>query len=348
MQRSSPQRSVKQLAAMPMAGGGLSRLAAARVRKAGIRLEPLLLRVGLTLHQIDDTDQRISARSQVAFLEAAAEALDDEFLGLSLAEEFDCRDLGLLYYVMASSDALGDAFGRAARYSRITNEAIVLQYREPALRLSYSGLARHEDRQQIEFSVGAMIRMSWLTGRRIVPQRVSLSHLRSKKGISKHARFLGKEIEFGSDLDEIVFPNASAKLPLIEADPRLNKILLKLCDETLNARKSNASALRVTVENIIAPLLPHGHARVEIVSKKLGMSERTLSRRLADEGVTFVEVLQELKANLARRYLEEEPLSISKIAWLLGFEEVSSFSHACRRWMDKSPRQLRSKETVSA
>ena len=57
--------------------------------------------------------------------------------------------------------------------------------------------------------------------------------------------------------------------------------------------------------------------------------------------MTFVEVLQELKASLARRYLEEERLPISKIAWLLGFEEVSSFSHACRRWMGKSPRQLR-------
>jgi hypothetical protein len=155
MKRSSSQRSVKQLAASPTAGGGLSRLAAARVRKAGIQLEPLLSRVGLTLHEIDDPDQRISARSQIAFLEAAAEALDDDFLGLSLAQEFDCRDLGLLYYVMASSDSLGDAFGRAARYSRITNEAIVLQYREPVLRLSYSGIARHEDRQQIEFGIGA-------------------------------------------------------------------------------------------------------------------------------------------------------------------------------------------------
>ena len=66
----------------------------------------------------------------MAFLEIVAKALSDEFLGFSLAETFDCRDLGVLYYVMASSDTLGDALKRAARYSRITNEAIVLQYRE--------------------------------------------------------------------------------------------------------------------------------------------------------------------------------------------------------------------------
>jgi AraC-like DNA-binding protein len=71
------------------------------------------------------------------------------------------------------------------------------------------------------------------------------------------------------------------------------------------------------------------------------MSERTLARRLSEEGVTFVELLQQLKASLASRYLEDDGLSISRIAWLLGFEEVSSFSHASRRWTGKSPRELR-------
>jgi hypothetical protein len=153
MRRSSTQQSIKQLGSLPTASGGLSRLAANRLRRADIRLEPLLSRVGLTIEQIDDPEQRIDARRQIAFLETAAKALNDVFLGLSLAEEFDCRDLGLLYYVMASSDTLGDALKRASRYSRITNEAIVLQYlkeREPTLRLTYSGIPRHADRQQID------------------------------------------------------------------------------------------------------------------------------------------------------------------------------------------------------
>ena len=87
---------------------------------------------------------------------------------------------------------------------------------------------------------------------------------------------------------------------------------------------------------------------MDVVAKKLGMSKRTLARRLSAEGVTFMELLQQLKESLASRYLEDDGVPISKIAWLLGFEEVSSFSHACRRWMGKSPRQLRSKDTVLA
>ena len=351
MQRSSNPQSIKQLADLPTASGGLSRLAANRVRAAGIKLEPLLSRVGLTIDQIDDPERRIDAKNQIAFLEAAAEALNDDFLGFSLAEEFDCRDLGLLYYVMASCDTLGGALKRASRYSRITNEAIELQYREavePTLRLTYSGIPRHADRHQIEFCIVAMVRVSrLLCGRQLLPIRVSVMHVRSE-GISKFARFLGKDIQFGSDADEIGFPAGSAEWALVNANSRLNKILLKVCEESLNARKRNTGPFRAKVENAMAPLLPHGQAHANIVAKELGMSERTLARRLAEEGVTFIEVLQQLKASLAGRYLENDGIPISRIAWLLGFEEVSSFSHARRRWTGKSPRELRRLDIAAA
>ena len=344
MHKSSSQQYVRRLASLPTAQGGLTRLAAGRARKAGLRLEPLLSGVGLTVDQINDPEHRITVRDQVAFLEAAAKALNDDFLGLNLAEEFDLRDLGLLYYVMASSDTLGDALRRASRYSRITNEAIVLEYREagePTLRLIYSGIPRHTDQQQIEFCVVAMVRISCaLSGRQFLPKRVSMSHVRSK-GFSKFARFLGKEIEFGSDIDEIGFPTGSTDWALAGADPRLNKILLKTCEESLSRRKSKLGTLRSTVENAIAPLLPHGQAHLDVIAGKLGMSKRTLLRRLSEEGTTFIDILQKLRTSLAIRYLKEDGMSISRVAWLLGFEETSSFSHAFRRWTGESPREFR-------
>jgi AraC-like DNA-binding protein len=343
--------SIKQLAGFPTVGAGLTRLAAARLRKAGLRLEPLLSRTGLTQDQIDDTEQRVSAQSQIAFLEAAAEELDDDHLGLTLAKEFDCRDLGLLYYVLASSETLGDALKRGARYSRITNESIALEYRdahEPFQRLNCSGIPRHADRHQMEFCVLGLVRIyRLLTGRNFVPRRVSMVHVRSK-GTSEYARFLGTEVDFGSDVDEIVFPPGSAELPLVDADPRLNKILIKVCEDTLNTRRSNNGTFRVLVENVITPLLPHGTVRADVVARKLGMSERTLARRLAEEGETFITVLQQLKASLARRYLKDESMPITKIAWLVGFEETSSFSHACKRWTGKTPRELRMAEGAMA
>ena len=343
--------SIKQLAGLPTVQAGLTRLAAARLQRAGVKLEPLMSRTGVTRTQIEDVDQRISAQAQVAFLEAASEALEDDFLALTLAKEADFRDLGLLYYVAASAETLGDALRRLGRYSRIANEAVVFDYREaraPVQRLRYSGVARHTDRHQIEFCVLGVVHLCrLLTGRNVVPRRVSMAHVRSK-GTAEYARFLGSEVEFGSDVDEIVFPEGSAEMPLVEADHRLNKILSKVCDDTLNARGRNVSALRVSVENALTPLLPHGAARAEVVAKRLGMSERTLARRLGEEGTTFNEVFKQLRSSLAIRYLEEETMPISKIAWLLGFEEPSSFSHACRRWTGKTPRELRSTDLVVA
>ena len=91
MRRSPTQRSIEQLASLPTAQGGLTRLAVERVRKAGIKLVPLLSDVGLTVEQIDEPEHRISVRNQIAFLDAAAKALNDEFIGLNLAADFDCR-----------------------------------------------------------------------------------------------------------------------------------------------------------------------------------------------------------------------------------------------------------------
>jgi AraC-like DNA-binding protein len=71
------------------------------------------------------------------------------------------------------------------------------------------------------------------------------------------------------------------------------------------------------------------------------MSERTLARRLSDEGLNFTEILQQLRCELALRYLDDRKLHVSKIAWLLGFHEVGAFTHAFKRWTGKTPRRMR-------
>src|SRR5262249_47198426 len=96
------------LASIPMAQGGLSRLAVARLQSAGVPVEPLLRRVGLTPEVIADPKERLSVQSQIALLDEAAIALKDDCLGFTLARDHDPRKIGLLYYVMASSRTLGE------------------------------------------------------------------------------------------------------------------------------------------------------------------------------------------------------------------------------------------------
>jgi Arabinose-binding domain of AraC transcription regulator, N-term len=99
----------QDLASIPMAQGGLARLAIARLKSAGVTVAPLLKRVGLTPELVAEPKERLSVRSQIALLDEAAIALKDDCIGFTLARDFDLREIGLLYYVMASSQTLGDA-----------------------------------------------------------------------------------------------------------------------------------------------------------------------------------------------------------------------------------------------
>jgi AraC-like DNA-binding protein len=173
-----------------------------------------------------------------------------------------------------------------------------------------------------------------------VPQQFSISHYRSE-GTSEMARFVGTKVEFGADADEFALNLDVRELPLIHSDPYLNDLLLKYCEAALADRRDGMSPLRTRVENTISSLLPHGRVLVEDVARSLGMSERTLARKLSDEGLKFTEILQQLRRDLAVRYLDDRKLHVSKIAWLLGFREVSAFTHAFKRWTGKTPRQLR-------
>jgi hypothetical protein len=169
---SSVLNSEQDLDSIPTAQGGLSRLAITRLKSAGVPVAALLRRTGLTPEVIADPEERLSVRSQVALLDEAAIALKDDRLGFTLARDFDPRELGLLYYVMASSQTLGDALKRVARYSQITNEALVVGYREGnrlIINLSYSGVPRHSERHQIEFCMFAVLRICrMLTGQPVV------------------------------------------------------------------------------------------------------------------------------------------------------------------------------------
>jgi AraC-like DNA-binding protein len=220
---------------------------------------------------------------------------------------------------MASSESLGDALRRLARYGKVTNEALVFECREGnrlTCGLSYSGVPRHSDRHQIEFCMFAVLRICRvLTGHHLVPQQFSISHHRSD-GQSEMTRFVGTKVEFGAGADELVFDIETRELPLTHSDSYLNKILLKTCEAVLADRDASVSHLRTRVENAISPLLPHGRVSVGTVARSLGLSKRTLMRKLSDEGLNFTDILRQLRRDLALRYLRERQLHVSKIAWL--------------------------------
>ena len=330
----------------PSAAGGIARLANARLRAMGIEPQPLLQKAGLTEQQIDDRDARLAVRSQIKFIDLAAAALRDDYLGFHLGQNFELREIGLLYYVLASSEFLDEALQQGVRYSTVVNEGILLRFcggKDISVIFEYVGVPRHSERHQIEFWITALIRIcAQLGGRRVLPSRVSVTHRRHEIS-SEFRAFLGSDIVFSATVDEVAFPGTIRHLPVVSADPYLNELLKKHFEDALRNRQLNRSAFGSRVENAIIPLLPHGKAKAGEVARKLGVSARTLARRLSSEGLTFSEVLQGLKSCLASEYLRDPQPSISKIAWLLGYQEVGAFTHAFRGWTGKLPREVRAR-----
>jgi AraC-like DNA-binding protein len=337
---------VKRLGTLPSANGTLTRLAYEHAKANGIDPNPLLKKSNMTLHQIEDAGLRLRVRDQISFLNLVASALQDDLLGFHLAQSPDLRELGFLYYISTSSEILGDALKHAARYSSIANEGVSLKYSagiDVCISFQYIGVSRHLDRHQIEFFMVLLLRLArHLTGLRLVPIRMGLAHRRESNCV-EFLDFFGVDIAFNAAVDEVVFAPATKHLPIVSADPHLNRLLIGYSEEALARRPIKRGSFRSIVENAIVPLLPHGKARASEIARRLGVSQRTFARRLSLEGLTFSNVLESLKIDLAERYLNDDGLSISQIAWLLGYQEVSALTHAFKRWTGKTPRQARSR-----
>lgn len=342
-----PKSAVKQLGALQTCVGVLSRLAYARARRSHVKVGNLLRQAGLTLGEIENRDTPLSVANQIKFVELVAKAVGDRHFGLHLAHTHDLRESGLLYYVAASADSLGEALLRMERYSLVVNEAIKLRVKKAKfvqVTIQYVGVARHTDIHQIEFWIASLIRLCrHLTKRDLNPIRVRLMHRRIGE-TDEMAGAIDGRVEAGANVDEVDLPVASWDYPVVTADPYLHRLSVRCCEQILARRATRASPLKVTVENAVAGLLPHGQVRIDIVARRLGMSPRTLARRLSSEGWSFAAIVSDLRSALADRYLADKTMSISQISWLLGYAETSTFTRAFQRWTGISPSTARAQQ----
>jgi AraC-like DNA-binding protein len=335
----------ERISFIPSATGGIARLACARLREFGKDADAIIAKVGAKAAQVNDDTVRLEVAKQIKILELVAEELQDPFLGFHLARTFDLREIGLVYYVMTSSEHLTDALLNGKRYCAIANQGICIDVRQEdrstAIVLNYVNVDRRSDRHQIEFWLVTTMRICrQATDTRLAPRTVRMKHRRDETP-PEFKTFFGCDVEFGADCDEIIFPAQVASLPVTGRDQYLNDLLRKYAEAALADRDHAPTTLRSSIEDSVTQLLPHGKASLPNVARRLALGSRTLSRRLGDEGLTFTEVLNETRLALAKRYLAERDLPFGEVAWLLGYRELSAFFHAFKRWTGVTPRQFR-------
>jgi AraC-like DNA-binding protein len=304
-----------------------------------------LSRAGLNQRDLDCPPARICAAAQARFLEYAADAVDDKAFGLHLAEQANLKELGLIFYITSAAKNLGQALELFTRYRPISNESVrfkVARERDGVMvEIVYVGISQQCVKQNAEFWMAAIVKFARdNTGCDVRPTRVAHAHVRTGD-LREFERFYGCPVEFGAPTGQLGFSNETLALPLITADTNLLETLRPVCEQAAVAHSKVIASLRASVENEIQRLLPEGRCNIKTVAKALAVSVRTLSRRLSAEGTTFFEVVDQLRNRLACEYLKDQKSSLAEIAWLLGYEGVSSFNHAFKRWTGRSPSSAR-------
>src|SRR5262249_7704202 len=208
-------RKKARFSSLPTATGAIARAAYARALEARLEVEPLLISSSLTPQQIKNSKVRIPVKNQIKFLSLVAKELPDPFLGIHLAQGIELREVGLTYYVLASSETLGDALRRLARYSGITNEGVRItchEGKEITVGFHYVGVSRLSDRHQIECFVAILLRLCrQLTGLSLPPTGIKFAHRRSELP-AEIRKVFGCKVSFESDADEVAYPRLAGTI----------------------------------------------------------------------------------------------------------------------------------------
>ena len=327
----------------------LARKVVALLRAQGLPAELVLARAGLNATTLGRKGARIPFAAHVALLEHAAAAARDPCFGLHLGAALHPRDLGLVGYLGANAATLGDVLDVAAKYLRLLTEGTRVEVEVAG---EWVRVAQHildpagaGSRQVAGLGAASLVRVArLLTGTMLAPAWVELP-FNCGDGEAEHQRVLGAPVRLGQSRTVVVLERRQLALRAVGADPGLFDLLEQVCRERVGALPDRRD-LRARAENVIIELLPYSTPSLNRVARRLGTSSRSLGRRLAEEGTSFKALVDDIRCELARRYLEQGEHRSKAIAALLGYRGVSTFHHAFRRWTGTTPARFREGPSV--
>jgi AraC-like DNA-binding protein len=248
-------------------------------------------------------------------------------------------DFGALEYAAASAQTVRGALEVIVRYPRLVNDALSVSLevddRQAFLRLNSAIVLPRSssDFQAAAFYVAMKLRPPIGPAPQI---ETWFTHARPEDTSEYDKTFPGETVRFGMAANGFMLDVATLDLPLQSADPKLHALIRRHA-EILLAELPRAQSFTENVRVLLSRELAGGDPGVAHVATLLHMSTRTLGRRLADEGTTFTELVEDLRRRLALQYVGGRDLDISEVAFLLGFADSSSFYRAFKRWTGQTP-----------
>lgn len=309
--------------------------------QCGLDAGALMSEVGLPRRCLDDPDFKVPASQVGRLLELAAERAHESAFGLRMVESRRLSNLGPLGMLVRDEPTLRSALEALMRYIHLHNEAISVQVEQVGglvvIRVHLEAPSVASVRQATELVVGVAFRvLQVFMGSGWRPRLVCFAH-RAPPSLAVHRRIFGDAVEFGHEFDGIVCNASDLDVPNPGADPVMARYTQRLLGQTVTGQARTSDRVR----HLVALLLPRGLCRVEVVAQHLGVDRRTVARHLAEEGLTFSELVDALRRELYTRYAEDGQRPLTEVASLLGFSAPSAFSRWHRMCFGTAARTLR-------
>jgi AraC-like DNA-binding protein len=318
----------------------------------GVALGPLLRQARISRKDYDAPDARITGTSLGVFLRAAERATHHPALDLAAAKRYDLARFQLLEYMAASSSNVIEGLFALVRSQELFSDTRHFQL-EPHghdLLLRFTRSASDTPHCLVDFVVGAIslgtIRAFKSWSRRANGGGWAWFEYPEPAGAAAHREFFRDRVRFGAQANGILIPQALLHLSLARPNPQVQDVLEPKVRAQIRGARS-ARSLTDQVRTFLTDALVEGELGLSAAASRLHMSPSTLKRRLADEGVTYRDVLSGLRKNLALQHLGQPELSVGEVAHRLGYEDVTAFHKAFKRWTDETPSEYRARTMPS-
>jgi AraC-like DNA-binding protein len=317
---------------------------AAVARSLGAEPDALLEGSGVGVVTPPPGDEHIEIARYFGVWRRAMERLDAAF-PLKVATAFQLEDNEVFGFLAMSCATIGEAFDRTLHYSRLytVGARYEMQVDAGATRVIWypwaGDLGDAGYRAAMDYHVADMekaIRQLGVGSPR--PTAVRLVHAAPADPTLYTAHY-GVAPSFGKPLYELVYPPGLRDVPITTFNSRLRDYFDEEC-RRLVEKLGGATSIVAQVRKQLIGSMDGADSSIEAVAKNLGMSARSLQRRLADENARYNDLLGEVRAEFAKRYLTRGTVSASEVAYLVGFTEPPAFFKAFKRWTGMTPREF--------
>jgi AraC-like DNA-binding protein len=325
-------------------------LIARAIDSYGFDSAELFARAGLDHSRLRDPGARFSYAAVTRLWELAVEVTRDPGFGLTVASLWHPTTLHALGYSWFASNNLAEAYERLQRYARFLNTAAngALQIEKSAgsycLILDSSRMKPAPVTVAIDAGLSMILNLSrGAYGANFKPIRISLQHEApsSAKFVKRFNDLFGAPVAFAQAENALWLDPEMVTRPLATANPELTRVNDQIVTDYLAQLDRNDVTMQV--KSKLIERLPSGQVSEEGIASSINVSQRSLQRKLKEQGVSFTRLLENTRRELSMQYVRNPQHSLNEVAFLLGFAEPSNFSRAFKRWYGQSPSQFRQK-----